>query len=67
MKGRPNGMPSFRGRIPEDQIWQLVAYVRSLSGLRAASDAAPRGDDDPMRSRVRCEPMHQHSAAGETE
>ena len=27
MGGRPNGMPSFRGRIPEDQVWQLVAYV----------------------------------------
>src|SRR5213592_5003285 len=33
MDGRPNGMPSFRGRIPEEQAWRLVAYVRSLSGL----------------------------------
>lgn len=32
VKGRPNGMPAFGGRIPEAQIWQLVAYVRSLSG-----------------------------------
>src|SRR5689334_12100458 len=32
VQGRPNGMPSFRGRIPDDQVWQLVAYVRSLSG-----------------------------------
>lgn len=31
-EGRPNGMPSFRGKIPEYQIWQLVAYVQSLSG-----------------------------------
>jgi cytochrome c oxidase cbb3-type subunit III len=31
--GRPNGMPSFRGKISEDQIWEIVAYVRSLSGL----------------------------------
>ena len=42
--GRPNGMPSFGSRIPEDQIWQLVAYVRSLSGL-APQDAAPNRDD----------------------
>jgi len=45
MDGRPNGMPAFRGRIPEEQAWQIVAYVRSLSGL-VPSDAAPnRGDE----------------------
>lgn len=32
-QGRPNGMPSFRNRIPEYQVWELVAYVRSMSGL----------------------------------
>ncbi|KQY54806.1 c-type cytochrome [Lysobacter sp. Root494] len=32
MQGRPNGMPSFRGKIPPQQVWQLAAYVRSLSG-----------------------------------
>jgi cytochrome c oxidase cbb3-type subunit 3 len=45
--GRPNGMPAFGGRIPDDQIWQLVAYVRSLPGLVRA-DVAP-GRDDHMR------------------
>src|SRR5689334_14000582 len=33
MQGRPNGMPSFRNRIPEYQAWEIVAYVRSLSGI----------------------------------
>jgi cytochrome c oxidase cbb3-type subunit 3 len=33
MQGRPNGMPSFRNRIPEYQAWELAAYVRSLAGL----------------------------------
>lgn len=33
VQGRPNGMPSFAGRIPPYQVWQLVTYVRSLSGL----------------------------------
>ena len=42
--GRPNGMPAYRGRIPEDQLWQLTAYVRSLSGL-APQDGAPNRDD----------------------
>lgn len=31
-QGRPNGMPSFRGKIPDDQIWEIAAYVRTLSG-----------------------------------
>jgi len=45
MQGRPNGMPSFRGRIPDDQIWQIAAYVRSLAGL-TSKDAAPSRNDD---------------------
>src|SRR6185437_8517184 len=32
-EGRPNGMPSFGGHIPDNEVWELVAYVRSLSGL----------------------------------
>jgi len=44
MEGRPNGMPSFRGRIPEAQAWQLVAYVRSLSGLVSGQAATNRSD-----------------------
>lgn len=31
VQGRPNGMPSWGGKIPDAQIWQLAAYVRSLS------------------------------------
>lgn len=44
MEGRPNGMPSFRGRIPEEQAWEIVAYVRSMSGL-VSSDSAPNRSD----------------------
>jgi cytochrome c oxidase cbb3-type subunit 3 len=32
MDGRPFGMPSFRGKIPDTQAWEIAAYVRSLSG-----------------------------------
>ena len=32
VEGRPNGMPSFRHKIPDNQVQQLVAYVRSMSG-----------------------------------
>jgi cytochrome c oxidase cbb3-type subunit 3 len=44
VEGRPNGMPSFRGRVPDYQVWQLSAYVRSMSG-NSPSDAAPSRDD----------------------
>src|SRR5256885_943573 len=30
-QGRPDGMPACGGRISNDQIWMLIAYVRSLS------------------------------------
>jgi cytochrome c oxidase cbb3-type subunit 3 len=44
VKGRPNGMPSWGGRIPEYQIWQLVAFVRSLNNEEPKS-ATPTRDD----------------------
>jgi cytochrome c oxidase cbb3-type subunit III len=46
VEGRPNGMPSFGGRIPDQQVWQLAAYVRSLGGL--ASKAASPGRSDHL-------------------
>jgi cytochrome c oxidase cbb3-type subunit 3 len=45
MQGRPNGMPSFRNRIPESQAWEIVAYVRSLSGLLPKDVSPGRADD----------------------
>lgn len=30
-EGRGNGMPGWRGKIPEDQVWRLAAYVKWLS------------------------------------
>jgi cytochrome c oxidase cbb3-type subunit 3 len=44
MQGRPEGMPSFGGHIPEDQVWQIVAYVRSMSGQLRQDVAPSRGD-----------------------
>ena len=48
-EGRPNGMPSFGGKIVNDQIWQLVAYVRSMSGLLRKDVAPGRSDDMQVR------------------
>jgi cytochrome c oxidase cbb3-type subunit III len=30
-QGRPDGMPAWGGRISNEQIWMLTAYVRSLA------------------------------------
>jgi cytochrome c oxidase cbb3-type subunit 3 len=32
-KGRPKGMPTWGGRIPANQIWEIVTFIRSLRGL----------------------------------
>jgi cytochrome c oxidase cbb3-type subunit 3 len=45
IEGRPNGMPSFRHKIPDSQVWQIVAYVRSMSG-QLRKDVAPSRSDD---------------------
>jgi cytochrome c oxidase cbb3-type subunit 3 len=29
--GRPNGMPAWGEKIPDQQLWQLAVYVRSMS------------------------------------
>ncbi|HZW78888.1 MAG TPA: c-type cytochrome [Candidatus Deferrimicrobiaceae bacterium] len=29
-EGRGQGMPSWGSKIPEDQIWKLVAYIKSM-------------------------------------
>ena len=43
-EGRPNGMPSWRGKLTEDQIWKLAAYVRSLSGQPSKDAVSARGE-----------------------
>lgn len=44
VKGRPNGMPSWGGRIPEYQVWQLVAYIRSLNHEEPKAATPARSD-----------------------
>jgi cytochrome c oxidase cbb3-type subunit III len=29
-QGRGNGMPAWGSKIPEDQIWQITAYIKSM-------------------------------------
>lgn len=42
--GRPGGMPAFGGIITDPQIWQLSAYVLSLSGRVPQDVGAGRPD-----------------------
>lgn len=44
VQGRPNGMPSFGGHIPDDQVWKIVAYVRAMGG-GVRTDVAPSRTD----------------------
>lgn len=43
VQGRPNGMPAYGDRLPDESIWRIAAFVRSLS-----EEAG--GDRDPPRS-----------------
>ena len=45
VEGRPNGMPAWRGKLTDQQVWQLVAYIESLSAM-VPRDAAPSRNDD---------------------
>jgi cytochrome c oxidase cbb3-type subunit 3 len=45
VKGRPNGMPAWGEKIPEYQIWKIVAWVRAMNKEepRAATPERPDG------------------------
>jgi len=45
VKGRPNGMPTWGGRIPEYQIWQIITYIRSLNQKEPKSATPARSDE----------------------
>ena len=44
VEGRPNGMPSFKGKLGNQEVWRIVAYVRSLSGLGGSTVSSSRED-----------------------
>lgn len=47
--GRPNGMPSFRDRMPTEQIWQLAGYVQAIGAYSAKTAYPGRNDGKQMR------------------
>lgn len=46
VEGRPAGMPAFAGKISDDQIWRIAAFVRSLAKLPEEEliEEEPRGE-----------------------
>lgn len=31
--GRPQGMPAYAGKITDDHVWKIVAFIQSLGGM----------------------------------
>lgn len=55
VEGRPNGMPSWGNKIPDEQLWQLAAYVRSMSlpqTLAAQTGGTPSQTPAPVPANV---------------
>jgi cytochrome c oxidase cbb3-type subunit 3 len=56
-EGRPNGMPTWREKIPDAQIWEIAAYVRSLSAPATKSEQPPGAPPAPTQPPAN--PNHQ--------
>jgi cytochrome c oxidase cbb3-type subunit III len=64
MEGRPQGMPAWRGKLTEQQMWQLSAYVRSLSGQVRKDAVSARADEmsnTPPLTQTRREPIRRET------
>jgi cytochrome c oxidase cbb3-type subunit III len=65
-EGRPNGMPSWRGKLTDQQMWQLAAYVRSLSGQTPKDAVGARADEmsnTPPQTQTSREPLRPADSA----
>lgn len=50
VQGRPYGMPAFGGKAPDEVIWKIAAYVRSMSAPgspdpQSGETTTPSGDN----------------------
>jgi cytochrome c oxidase cbb3-type subunit 3 len=65
-EGRPNGMPAWRGKLTEQQMWQIAAYVRTLSGQVPKDAISARADETsntPPQTQVKREPIRPADSA----
>ena len=64
-EGRPNGMPAWRNKIPDEQVWELVAYVQSMSGNEPIDVLPGRSDhlrySTPENARRAQTPVQTHT------
>lgn len=68
VQGRPNGMPSFKDKIPAQEVWEIAAYVRSLSGnadkLAASSRSEGMSSTPPINNIDKQPPKGGDPSAG---
>jgi cytochrome c oxidase cbb3-type subunit 3 len=65
-QGRPNGMPAWSGKLTDQQIWQLAAYVRSLSGQVRKDAVGARTDtmsNTPPQTQTKRQPVKPADSA----
>ena len=65
-EGRPNGMPAWRGKLTDQQIWQLSAYVRTLAGQEPKDAVSARADtmsNTPPQTQTQRRPATQADSA----
>jgi cytochrome c oxidase cbb3-type subunit 3 len=43
VEGRPGGMPAFGSKMPDDQIWKIIAYIESMGGMQYRNETAASG------------------------
>lgn len=68
MEGRPEGMPSYRGRLPQEHAWKIVAYVQSLDEhATEPPDRSGGPSDTPREERQREEQSGEEGGSGEEE
>jgi cytochrome c oxidase cbb3-type subunit 3 len=65
VEGRPNGMPAWRNKIADQQVWELVAYVQSMSGNEPIDVLPSRSDhmhySTPENARPAQTPVQTHN------
>ena len=65
-EGRPNGMPAWRAKLTDQLVWQLAAYVRTLSGQERKDAVSARADtisNTPPQTQTAREPLKPADSA----
>jgi cytochrome c oxidase cbb3-type subunit 3 len=63
-QGRPNGMPAWGTILPDDTIWDLVAYIKNLSDAPVTqwgttiSKSSPAIEQVPVEFKAAADPWH---------